>query len=134
MSATTRHTFDKSERLCSTKIISGLFENGNIFYNSMFKVVWAESPVPLPHPAQVAFSIPKRGFRLAVTRNLIRRRIREAYRKQKHILYTHLEKSGLQLVLVIIMKGNQIPDYASAEKSVSDVIARLTAFTGTREQ
>ena len=81
---TRRETFEKSERLCSTKIISGLFENGNIFYTSLFKVVWNKSPVTLPLPAQVAFSVSKRGFRLAVTRNLIKRRMREAYRKNKY--------------------------------------------------
>ena len=81
---TRRETFEKSERLCSTKIISGLFENGNIFYTPLFKVVWSISPVIIPYPAQIAFSVSKRGFRLAVTRNLIKRRMREAYRKNKY--------------------------------------------------
>jgi len=87
---TTRETFDKSERLCSTKVIASLFESGNIFYSSLFKVVWGRSPVTLPGPAQVAFSVSKKGFPLAVTRNLIKRRIREAYRKNKKTLYEHL--------------------------------------------
>jgi ribonuclease P protein component len=122
---TTRETFDKSERLCSTKIISGLFENGNIFYNSLFKVVWGKSPSILPSPAQVAFSVSKRGFKHAVTRNLIKRRMREAYRKNKMVLYEHLASVNIQIAFVIILKVNTIPDYSSIEKSIKEVINKL---------
>jgi ribonuclease P protein component len=121
-----RETFDKSERLCSTKLISGLFENGNSFYTSLFRVVWMRSPVALPQPAQVAFSIPKKGFRLAVTRNLIRRRMREAWRKNKLLLYDSLAIENSQIVLIIIMKGNSVPDYLSIEKSMKEIIGKLT--------
>jgi ribonuclease P protein component len=121
-----RETFEKSERLCSTKLISGLFENGNIFYTSLFKVVWAKSPVPLPHPAQVAFSVSKRGFRLAVTRNLIKRRMREAWRKNKFLLYDSLASENIQIVLIVIMTGKAIPDYLTIEKAVSQIIGKLS--------
>jgi ribonuclease P protein component len=120
-----RETFEKSERLCSTKLISGLFENGNIFYTSHFKVVWVKSPVTLPHPAQVAFSVSKRGFRLAVTRNLIKRRIREAWRKNKFLLYDSLSAENNQIVLIVIMTGKSIPDYQTIEKSIKEIIGKL---------
>jgi ribonuclease P protein component len=121
-------TFHKSERLCSRKIISGLFENGSIVYTSLFKVVWEISKVPLPAPAQVTFSVPKKNFRLAVTRNLLKRRMREAYRKNKTILYEHLIAENIQMAFIIILKGNSVPDYLSIEKSMKEIINKLIGF------
>jgi ribonuclease P protein component len=122
---TTRATFDKSERLCSVKSISELFETGKVFYTSLFKVVWDFSPLPLPYPAQVTFSVSKRGFKLAVTRNLIKRRIREAYRKNKGLLYDSLTAENRQIIFVVILRGSSVPDYVRTEKSVIEMMNKL---------
>lgn len=117
-----KETFDKSERLCSTKAISTLFENGNIFYSSIFKIVWHKSSVPLPFPAQVAFSVSKKSFRLAVTRNLIKRRMREAYRRNKQRLYEQLSPESTQIIFIIVLIGNTVPDYLTIENSMKEII------------
>lgn len=127
-------TFQKPERLCSISLISGLFEEGEIFYNSIFKVVWSESPIPLPYPAQVAFSVSKRSFRHAVSRNLIKRRMREAYRKNKSIFYDALTAGNRQLIMVIIMKAHEIPDYETIEKAMTDVLRRLAVSPGKKRK
>jgi ribonuclease P protein component len=124
---TRRETFEKSERLCSTKIISGLFENGDIFHTQLYKVVWKISPVVIPFPAQVAFSVSKRGFRHAFTRNLIKRRMREAYRKNKYLLYDFLAAENKQVVLIVIIRGNKVPDFPSIEKSIIEMLNKTIA-------
>ena len=118
-------TFTKSERLCSKKAIAELFENGRSFYSSTFQVIWIRSENEMKYPAQVAISVSKKGFKLATDRNLIRRRIREAWRKNKHLLYEFLAGKNIRIVLIVIFKGNIIPDYSVIEKSVAGLIGKL---------
>ncbi len=121
----TTETFRKNERLCGKKSIAELFERGNSFFCFPFQVVWLKSSSDIHYPAQVAISVSKRNFKRAVKRNLIKRRIRETYRKQKHILYEFLEQENLKIIFILIYKGETIPEYAATEKAVKDSIEKL---------
>ncbi len=120
-----RERLFKGERLCSKKIISALFETGNVLHTPLFKVVWALTALPSPFPAQVVFSVPKRGFKHAVTRNLIKRRLREAYRKNKSDLCEYLKSEGKQVAFVVVVRGSSIPDYSATEASVREMLNKL---------
>jgi ribonuclease P protein component len=77
--------------------------------------------------------VPRKIFRKAVTRNLIRRRMREAYRRQKQILYPFLEEKQIRLAFVLIYRKSIIPDYDSVYKSVGEAIEKLCNCLDARE-
>lgn len=85
------------------------------------------APSELPHPAQVAVTVSKRLFKRAVKRNLIKRRIREAYRKNKSSLYQFLEDNNTSIIFIIIYKSDTVADYSAIGKSVQDMLKKLSA-------
>jgi ribonuclease P protein component len=74
-------SFPKSERLYKKKAIQELFDKGSSFYLYPFRVYFQQSLEQNSH--QVIFSVSKRNFKRAVDRNLIKRRMREAFRLNK---------------------------------------------------
>jgi ribonuclease P protein component len=74
-------SFPKSERLYKKKAIQELFDKGSSFYIYPFRVYFMQSSDQSAH--QVIFSVSKRNFKRAVDRNLIKRRMREAFRLNK---------------------------------------------------
>jgi ribonuclease P protein component len=81
-----KFTFKKEERLYKEKVIQELFEKGSSFYLYPFKVFFMQNPEPTYPAHQILISVSKKIFKNAVDRNLIKRRIREAYRLNKSML------------------------------------------------
>jgi ribonuclease P protein component len=77
------YSFQKTERLNKEKNIQELFKKGSSFYLYPFKILILPNP-DQDHPNhQVLITVSVRNFKRAVDRNLIKRRIREAYRLNK---------------------------------------------------
>jgi ribonuclease P protein component len=114
--------FRKTERLCSRKSIAELFSKGDSFFSYPFRVLWKETDEMLPFPAQMMPVVPGRHFRKAVTRNLLKRRIREAYRRNKEDFYCSLENNNCKILIIIQYTEREIKDYSTIEKGI------LTAF------
>ena len=118
-------TFRKEERLCSKKLIDNLFSKGKTFYVRPFKVVWIDMPLETPVPVQVLMLVGKRHVKNAVDRNKIKRRIREAYRKNKSLFYDFLSQSGKQCAFVIMLTSAEKISYQETEKKIILILQRL---------
>lgn len=75
-------SFPKSERLYKKKAIQELFDRGSSFYLYPFRVYFKKC-AEQESTHQVMFSVSKRNFKKATDRNLLKRRMREAYRLNK---------------------------------------------------
>lgn len=119
--------FTKNERLCSLKLIEGLFNDGKVVFSYPFRIIWKQSTLETGFPSQVGITVPKRNFKKAVHRNLLKRRIREAFRKQKEILYAPLNEKGITIIFMIQYTGKEISDYNAIEEAVAAGLQKLTA-------
>jgi len=77
------------------------------------------------HPISVAISVPKRLFKRAVDRNLLKRRIREAYRIHKSLYYPRLEEMNIRINLVIQYQQKEILDFRTIENGVQKVLEKM---------
>ena len=128
-------TFRKEERLCSKKIIDKLFAAGDSFLVFPLKVQYLNINLPVKYPLQVAFSVGKKIFRKAVKRNLLKRRMREAYRLNKYIITQ--DSCTSQLAVVFIYVGKEVVDYnliASSMKKALNKLDKILSSTKTREK
>ena len=79
-----RSTLKKRERLSSKGAVDALLKSGKYGVSGVLKYVYRrDNGLPF---SRIMVSVPKKLFRRAVKRNLLKRRIREAYRLNKSIV------------------------------------------------
>ncbi|MAN28577.1 MULTISPECIES: ribonuclease P protein component [Mesonia] len=115
-----KQSLGKAEKLKSKIVISKLFEEGRILKSFPLKLVY----LPLTNNSQdhqVAFSVPKRSFKLAVDRNYLKRLLREAYRKNKPVL----GEEETPYALMFIYLGRKKFSLPELEKSIQKLLTKF---------
>ncbi len=122
-----RFFFHRGERLRSEKIIQSLFQEGIDGFRYPFRYSYLLVPPEGPDRAKVAFIVPKRKIKKASDRNLIRRRMREAYRKNKHLLYREMEGKSQCLALIIVWVAQGPLSYQMTEQKIIVLLRDLVS-------
>jgi len=115
----------KSERICDQVLISEIFELGNtvkdfpVFAHYLLKDFNGK-------PLQVLFSVPKRNFKSAIKRNVLKRKMREAYRLNKNTLATVLKNKKQSMNIAFVYTGKEICTFEKLEKKIIAILDRLS--------
>ncbi len=123
-----RQTFRKAERLSSKKVIDRLFRKGSSETNSVFsypfRVLYLRDEARLGELPAVLISVSKRSFKRAVDRNLLKRRIREAYRLNKSLLFGG-ENPRPPAFLAFVYVAKEILPFDELEKKMKFVLKQV---------
>lgn len=122
----TRLTLPKRSRLCSRTAVEMMFapggdSRGKIAYP--LRGVWRENPGrPGGDRVQFMVTIPKKRLRRAVDRVLMRRRVREAYRLNRHRFEA---PEGPKIDIAILYLADETLPYATIERAVCRLLEKI---------
>ncbi|QCK13912.1 ribonuclease P protein component [Mangrovivirga cuniculi] len=111
-----RYTLSKNERLCGKKNIQELFNEGSSFYFFPFKVYYSFNKNKTEGDHCALFTVPKRLFSKAVDRNLLKRKIKEAYRLNKPQFYNI--PTSRPINIAYIYTARKMLNYSDIESSM----------------
>ena len=108
-------TLPRSERLSGVTAVSELFSRGKTGTSGCIRYRFMKRADDAP--SRIVVSVPKRSFKRAVKRNLLKRRMRESYRLQKDLL-------GSGVDILFIYSSREILPF---EAVFADMAAALAA-------
>jgi ribonuclease P protein component len=130
-----RYTLKRHEILRGKRAFTYLFEHGQTFRMGVLKFYFVfDIPEELVKSSLTgAFSAPKRLHKRAVARNLLKRRMREAFRLNKHILLPLLKQNNMRLVIFVTYTRPYIAKYDQIASGMKAGLHRLAKEVEKRE-
>ena len=100
--------FTKSERLSRKAVIDRLYAEGRSVAAFPLRAVYLPLEPEEGEPTvSILIAVSKKRFRHAVDRNLVKRRLREAYRLNKHPFAEALQQKGCRMAVAILYLDKQ---------------------------
>lgn len=142
-----RFRLPKHTKLRYRSLVERLFASGNKHYEFPLRMMWQVvgeeelkgcfrgTPPEGIGKLQMLITVPKKKRKLAVDRVLLRRRIREAYRLNRHILEDALtERSDIATIgMAFIYIHNENIDYATIERKMVKMLHKIRKSISDRE-
>jgi ribonuclease P protein component len=119
-------SFPKKEKLCGKTAISRLLAGGKHGNVPGLRYLFLTEN-GLEH-SRLMISVPKKSFKRAVKRNLLKRRIRESWRKQKHALG---EIRGCNILFTYSVK--EVLTYEEIYAAIGKIIDRINSSAEPKE-
>jgi ribonuclease P protein component len=119
-----KFTFRKRERLKKELWIQELFQKGSSFHLYPFRVLAHPHPAAEGPAHQLLVSVSARNFKKAPDRNRVKRRVREAYRLNKHLL-----PAEPKWLIAYIYTAKEILPSAIIHEKMAATLAKIGAST-----
>ena len=118
----------KTEILNHKKKIDQLFKSGNRFLIDEFQVVYSISN-SYDNWFNILVSVPKKKIKLACTRNLLKRRIKEVIRRKKGKYILKLKDKKKHVKIAFIYNSEKVLTYKVIEEKINLILQRLLKET-----
>lgn len=123
---TGKYTFSKQERLCGEIRISKLFTQGKAFIVFPLRIVYMPIKKEDNISLKVMVSVPKKRFKRANKRNLLKRRMREAYRLNKQLMEAKLVEKNYTLQIAFNYVANEELPFALIQKKMLEAFSKIS--------
>ena len=118
--------FPKQQKLCNETAIKEMFSNGESFVIPPIRLIWKEEVDSDSVAIKSIIVVPKKQLKLAPDRNVVRRRMKEAYRLNKAEIEDFLVDKNKQLNIAITYQNEKILSYKVIEEKIKLILDRLS--------
>ena len=119
------YALPKSERLRALAAVRRLFKDGasGFVYPLRYMVYQESSTSP---SVEVLFSVPKRYHKRANKRNVLRRRMKEAYRLNKEMVINVATDSGKAIDIALVYSTKELLPYKTIQNAICKILAEVS--------